>query len=61
MALVPMALSSFLYSILSPSVFGNTCLRVASGDWGLFTEDHQILAKCGDLSVTGMTGNTEKK
>lgn len=31
---VPMAFSSFLRSILSPSVFSNMCLRVASGDGG---------------------------
>lgn len=39
-------------SILSPSVFSNTSLSVASG----VTEDHLILTKPGGLSVSGGTG-----
>ena len=42
---VPMAFSSFLHSILSPSVFSNTCLRVASGDGGSLQKTHLILTR----------------
>lgn len=51
---VPVAFSSFC-SILSPSVFGNTCLRAASGDGGSLQKTHLILAR--KLSVIGRSGN----
>lgn len=39
---VPVAFSSFFCSILSPSVFRNTCLRAASGDGSSLQKTHLI-------------------